>query len=544
MGTELIGESKDVQLVDFAAFERMLSEISATYINLPIAELEEVLKKDFARLTMMLGVDASLLLIRDDEDPHLFRSMRPYVWFLDEDDKANAPLLDWIKQNSHYTIENSQYSFGKYNEGQCVAWNRIDEIPKEARELRVAALRNCAKSALSVPVSFAGRITGVIVVQTTHTHRTWHEDLTNRLRLFGEVFINALMRKQSEEKLQKAFSEIQQLKDQLEADYLYLKKEIKEENDFEGIVGKSESLKKTFLKIKKVSPTNTTVLILGETGTGKGLVARAIHDASIYRNRPMIQVNCAALAPSLIESELFGHEKGAFTGAVMRRLGRFETAKGTTLFLDEIGDLPMELQPKLLRVLEEGEFERVGASTSIKTNVRIIAATSRNLEWEVEEGRFRRDLWYRLSLFPIIIPPLRERIEDISLFVAYFIDKYGNREGKKFKPIPIEVIRALQAYSWPGNIRELRNVIERALITASDGVLRIKIPKQQPFSLKEMKPLKEIEREAIIRVLEKTNWKIYGCDGAARYLDINPDTLRFRMRKLNIKRSNKVAPMT
>jgi transcriptional regulator with GAF, ATPase, and Fis domain len=285
-----------------------------------------------------------------------------------------------------------------------------------------------------------------------------------------------------------------------------------------------------------VAPTNATVLLLGETGTGKGLIARAIHEASRRKDRPFMQVNCAALNPGLIESELFGHERGAFTGAAARRTGRFEGAHGTTLFLDEIGDLPAELQPKLLRVLQDGEFERLGGSTTIKTDVRVIAATNRDLEREVEEGRFRRDLWYRLSIFPISIPPLRERLDDIPLFVSSFVKKYGQWMGKEFNMVPLKTIKALQEYSWPGNVRELENLVERAVITSPDGNLQIEVPRGPGVSTDTGKTLEEIERGHILKVFEETGWIVEGPNGAARRLGLKPSTLRFRAKKLGIRR--------
>ncbi|HEX9911465.1 MAG TPA: sigma 54-interacting transcriptional regulator, partial [Desulfatiglandales bacterium] len=387
-----------------------------------------------------------------------------------------------------------------------------------------------------IPITLEGSTAGAFTVVTTRHHRTWSDDLIPRLRLFGEVFINAIARKRSEERLREALSEIRKLKDRIEADYVYLREEIKLEHDFCDIVGKSDALKKILLKVRQVAPTNATVLILGETGTGKGLIARAIHNASARKERPLIQVNCAALAGSLIESELFGHEKGAFTGAQANREGRFELANGTTLFLDEIGDLPIELQPKLLRVLHEGEFERVGGSTTIKTDVRIIAATNKDLEKEVEAGRFRRDLWYRLSVFPIHVPPLRERLQDIPVFVDFFLDRYGKWIGKKFDMVDQKTLKGLQAYSWPGNIRELENLIERAVITSSAGVLQIDVPRDRAVPKTRNGTLEEIERSYILEVLNDTYWRINGPNGAASRLGLNPSTLRSRMKNLDISR--------
>ena len=262
-------------------------------------------------------------------------------------------------------------------------------------------------------------------------------------------------RKQAELNLQAALSEIKELKDKLEVERAYLQEEIKSEYNYENIIGQSDEINYVFYKVEQIAATDTTVLILGETGTGKELVARAIHGLSPRKDRALVKINCATLPANLIESELFGHEKGAFTGAHARQLGRFEVANGATLFLDEIGELPLELQPKLLRVIQDGEFERLGSSQTIKVDVRVIAATNRNLEEEVRKGRFREDLWYRLNIFPITVPPLRERREDIALLVDFFVDKISKRLGKSIESIPTSVMNTLQDYHWPGNVREL-----------------------------------------------------------------------------------------
>jgi formate hydrogenlyase transcriptional activator len=282
------------------------------------------------------------------------------------------------------------------------------------------------------------------------------------------------------------------------------------------------------------------VLITGETGTGKELIARAIHEASSRKDRPLIKVNCGALAPNLIESELFGHEKGAFTGASARKPGRFELADGGTIFLDEIGELPLELQVKLLRVIQENEFERLGGNRTIKADVRIIAATNRNLKFEVENGRFREDLWYRLNVYPITVPPLRQRKEDIPLLVEHFVNGYAKKFGKTITSVAPKSLQKLQVHSWPGNVRELANAIERAVIHAKGSVLQLVdrfelTNDDQAFTVK---TLGEVEREHIIETLEHTGWRIEGPNGAANILGLNPSTLRTRMLKLGIHRRN------
>ncbi|HDR13878.1 MAG TPA: AAA family ATPase, partial [Desulfobacteraceae bacterium] len=304
------------------------------------------------------------------------------------------------------------------------------------------------------------------------------------------------------------------------------------------IIGQSDGLNYVLYKVEQIAPSDTVVLVLGETGTGKELVARAIHGLSSCKQRALVKVNCAALPSNLIESELFGHEKGAFTGADSKRLGRFEIANGATLFLDEIGELPMELQPKLLRVIEDGEFERLGSSQTIKVNVRIIAATNRNLEEEVRRGRFRDDLWYRLNVFPITMPPLRDRLDDIPQLVEFYVKKISKRMGTSIEVIPTGVMDALRNYHWPGNVRELENVLERAVINSSGPKLRLvdELKTRQKDLPTAPKTLEAVEREHIVRTLEQTQWKISGKNGAAEILGLNRSTLRARMRKLGIGR--------
>ena len=299
-------------------------------------------------------------------------------------------------------------------------------------------------------------------------------------------------------------------------------------------------------KIEKVAPTDTTVLIQGETGTGKELFARAAYNASLRKAHPLIKVNCATLPANLIESELFGHEKGAFTGATAKRIGRFELADRATLFLDEIGELPPTLQAKLLRVLQDGEFERLGSSRTLKVDVRVIAATNRDLEKEVREGRFRQDLYYRLKVYDITVPPLRRRREDIPLLLKTFIERFSKKLGKQIDIIPQKTLDSMLQYDWPGNVRELEHAVEQAMINSRNNTLRLELPSSHPepaieekpsgFEVVEDKTLEELERDYILHILRKTAWKIGGQGGAAQILHMNPGTLRSRMKKLGIKR--------
>ena len=347
--------------------------------------------------------------------------------------------------------------------------------------------------------------------------------------------------KQSEIRLRDANKQITRLKTRLEKEWVYLQEEIKEEHNFDNIVGNSDALKYVLYRVAEVAPTDAPVLIMGETGTGKELIARAIHNASTRSNHAMVKINCAALPATLIESELFGHEKGAFTGADARRSGRFQLADGATLFLDEISEIPIELQAKLLRVLQNGEFEPLGSSKTLRVDVRIIAASNRNLDVEVNNGRFRKDLLYRINVFPLTIAPLRHRKADIPLLVDWFVKKHNRVLGRTITSIPDSLIKHLQGYDWPGNVRELENVIERAMITSKNSVLRLTEKLTSSGRAKSWdnrrQKLADVERAHISDILEKSHWKIEGRQGAAQVLGLAPSTLRDRMKKLGIRRS-------
>jgi formate hydrogenlyase transcriptional activator len=337
-----------------------------------------------------------------------------------------------------------------------------------------------------------------------------------------------------------AYEETQALKARFEAEAVYLQEEIKSEHNFEEIIGQSAPVRELLKQIEQVAPTEATVLIRGETGTGKELLARAVHDRSRRKSRPLVKVNCGAIPSGLVESELFGHEKGAFTGALQRRIGRFELADGGTIFLDEVTELPVDTQVKLLRVLQEGEFERVGSSLTIKVNVRVIAATNRNLQEAVKSGMFRADLFYRLNVFPLEVPALRERPQDIPLLVNFFLSKFAKSLGKEVRGVSQKSMENLSRYTWPGNIRELQNVIERAVVLAKGPVVQVDesmLQAHEPVAGSAfIDTLENTERNHIMRALGETNWVIHGKRGAAEILGINPSTLRSRMEKLGIKK--------
>jgi len=367
-------------------------------------------------------------------------------------------------------------------------------------------------------------------------------------RVMG-VLVDVTERKRAEE-------EISRLKERLEAENVYLRGEVSAAHQHREIIGESEEIEKVLEQVEQVAGTDMTVLILGETGTGKELVARAVHERSFRRERSLVKVNCSALPGELIESELFGHEKGAFTGATGRQVGRFELADGGTIFLDEVGDLPLKLQAKLLRVLQEGEFERLGSGRTIKVDVRVIAATNRNLAEAMQRGRFRADLYYRLNVYPIQLPALRERREDIGLLAEVFLEEASRRLGRIFDPIPAEVLGVLRRYEWPGNVRELQNVIERAAVVSTGRMLQLPEAWAVSFgplaskgaelsssieSLRREATLEELERSHILQVLQQTGWRIEGPKGAAMILGLNPSTLRSRMLKLGIRRTERLA---
>ncbi len=378
----------------------------------------------------------------------------------------------------------------------------------------------------------------------------WHHIISIPIKDESGTVVNVLESvtditefKQAEVARNRAIEELEELKNKLQEENIYLRSEIEEARFSSKIIGESNSLLYVLSRLNEVAETDSTVLIQGETGVGKELMARAVHDSGKRAQKPFIKVNCAALPQNLVESELFGHEKGAFTGAEQLRKGRFELADGGTLFLDEISELPMDTQAKLLNVLQEGEFDRVGGSRTLKVDVRVIAASNRNLNGEVMEGRFRADLFYRLNVFPITVPPLRKRKADIPLLIEYFIPQIASRIGKHIDQIPNRAMERLREYDWPGNVRELRNVLERAIITSQDSVLRLPAefestpPNEHRNDPEQWHSLEEVERRYILKVLEKTDGRIEGTGGAAELLQLKPSTLRFRIKKLGIKRN-------
>ena len=416
---------------------------------------------------------------------------------------------------------------------------RREVVPIPGSEISPAAGRD-GVSGLGVPVVVAEQVVCALVVWARRSAPRWPDPVVERVRLIAEIFGVALQRCRQETALRASVATIERLNARLAADNDYLQEEIKTLHDFDDIVGGGASLRVALTRLGQVAPMNSSVLLLGETGTGKELFARALHARSRRGSRALVRVNCAALPPTLVESELFGHEKGAFTGAVSMRQGRFELADGGTIFLDEIGDLQPEIQAKLLRVLQEGEFERVGSSRTQRADVRVIAATHRDLDADVASGRFRADLYYRLSVYPINLPALRDRVEDIPSLVWFFIQRHQRDLGRRITKVPKGVMSALQQHTWPGNVRELENVIERAMIRSTGETLLLddtfgparRHRAQGAGAVGDT--LDAIQRAHIEAVLSECGWRINGRSNAAERLGLHPNTLRFRMKKLGI----------
>jgi len=417
-----------------------------------------------------------------------------------------------------------------------------------------------AESYLGVPMlDRASRVIGHIALLDDKPMEA-NSRSTDLLKIFASRAAAELKRQKAEDELQAALEQVRMLQKKLEAENVYLQEEIRHEHNFEEIVGKSPALLEVLRKVETVAPTDSTVLILGETGSGKELIARALHSRSARKHRPLVKLNCGAIPTGLVESELFGHMKGAFTGALERRVGRFELADGGTLFLDEVSELPLDTQVKLLRVLQEHEFEPLGSSRTVRVNVRIIAASNRDLEKAVQEGRFRADLYYRLNVLPMTLPPLRQRRSDIPILTSFFVDRFSRQFGKHTTGVSQDSIDLLSRYDWPGNIRELQNVIERAVVLSPGPLLKLGrdlLPVTGPASMQESEispasgnggdgaegklqhaSLEEVEKRHILEVLKQAGWVIEGPHGAAKILDLHPNTLRSRMKKLGIERSS------
>ena len=512
-----------VQLAERLKFEQTVAGLSARFINLPTDRVDSEITSGLEVLVEALDTDRATLSQFEFATGDLAVThnwARPGIPPFGE--RVAKGTLPWLGS--------------RISNGEVVALDTPEGLPPEAIHEREYGRLTGIKSTLAVPFRVAGKVVGGISTEAFRKNHRWDDYLISRVQDIADIFANALSRKWTDEQLQKAIRQIRELKDRLERENVYLQQEITLDHSHAEVVGSSAAIRNVLKKAEQVAPTDSAVLILGETGTGKELLARTIHQLSHRKGHAMVQVNCATLPATLIESELFGREKGAYTGALAREIGRFEVADKSTLFLDEIGELPLELQPKLLRVLQEGEFERLGSSKTVRVDVRVIAATNRNLLNMMKEGKFRQDLFYRLSVFPISLPPLRERPDDIPALIWHILSDLGRRMGRQVRGVHPSTIDSFRKYSWPGNVRELRNVIERNLIVSSEPVFRAEIADLGEISDPKMRRLDEMELDHLRNVLQSTRWRVRGQGGAAEILGLKPTTLEARMKKMGLTR--------
>jgi transcriptional regulator with GAF, ATPase, and Fis domain len=521
--------------VNATGFEDLLADLTASFVNVEPEALDDLIVDALRRIVQFLGVDRSTLGRYEQNSGQLTTT---HSWAVPGIEPVPSPILE----------SRFPYLAPRVRSGSAVVVNRITDLPPEAGADAEALSKLGIRSMATFPLSATGGPLGWLSFGAIRRTHVWTEPEVQRLRLLAGVFANAMLRRRKEVELKAALAENLALRERVEAENAVWREEVLHCREFDELVGESPALKRVLLQLEQVAPTDSMVLVLGETGTGKDLIATAVHKRSRRAERPLIRVNCAALPATLIESELFGHEKGAFTGAIARKVGRFEVADGGTLVLDEIGELPLELQAKLLRVLQSGEFERLGSTTTRRSDARVIASTNRDLEAMAREGTFRADLYYRLGVFPITLPPLRERREDIALLTAYFVEKLRAKLGRQVTRIPDHTISELMAYDWPGNVRELENIVERSLILSSGSTLSVdRLPRAGrmrpmqgagpgPGTADDNRTLEQVERDHILAVCERCGWRINGAGNAAERLGINPNTLRSRMLKLGILR--------
>jgi len=511
--------------VELLPIERLLTEISTLFINLPADKIDNEIVAAQRRICELLDIDRSTLWTTSEVDPGVLLLTHIHQ-------PPGIPSPPERMSTKNFFPWTAQKVLG----GETLAISKMTELPAKAGRDRESFSLYGTKSGVYVPLTVGkSPVFGLLTFAVTSEERDWPKRVVQQFQLVAQIFANALARKRADK-------EIERLKLQLEQENIYLRDEIMLQHRHEELVGRSAAMKKVLAQVEQVAGTEATVLLQGETGTGKELLARTIHNLSSRKERPLITINCAALPPALIETELFGREKGAYTGAMTRMAGRFEVADRSTLFLDEIGELSLDLQVKLLRVLEEGRFERLGSTKSLQVNVRIIAATNRDLAQEVSAGRFRRDLYYRLNVFPISIPPLRERSEDVPPLVWAFVKQYEKKMGKRIDHIPRRDMNAMQRYPWPGNARQLRNMVEHAMITSTGETLRLRLPQPESAEISTNGNLADIERLHILGILEKTGWRVTGKGGAAEILGMKRTTLQSKMKKLGIARPGHVLP--
>lgn len=511
-------------LEEQARFEQLIAEIASGFNSAKPQEIDRLLGSVLGRIGQFMNVERCLLGVFSEDDA---RFVSEYAWAAPG--VALPPSLqgEWPADMFWF----AKQTLG----GEILAVTHRDELSPEPR----AALESeNITGFVIVPIVIEEQVIGDLVLCTVRDSLRLPDDSFARLRIVADVMGHAITRFRLDQELRDTLTENERLREHLEADNLYLRKEIEDHQRAGAIIGHSPAIQEVLALGRSVAETDSTVLILGETGTGKELLARFIHQQSGRQDRPLVKVNCGALPATLVEAELFGREKGAYTGAMSRQMGRFEIADGATIFLDEIGDLPLDLQVKLLRILEDGEFERLGGSKTIRVDVRVIAATNTDLAQAVQGGKFRQDLFYRLNVFPINVPPLRERPEDIPLLLWAFVREFVESMARPVESIPRRTMEALTRYSWPGNVRELRNTVERAMIVHRGPRLEIPVPSGTALRREELQStsLDAVQRRHILKCLERTRWRLRGQGGAAELLDMKPSTLEYRMKKLNIQR--------
>jgi PAS domain S-box-containing protein len=511
-----------VVIEDQLAFERLTSELSNQFINLPDLDLVAAIECGLRRTCEQIGLDGAAFCRLTSDGTRL-------------------ELIGWaagLQSQEVWPPEKSRFPWitEQTLAGELTSVSSVTDVLVEVdrHSFQAAGLR----SALIVPLPVDGHVAGALCFVVTRGERHWSAEDIHRLQVIASLFDQVLARRHREEALRSALAEVKSLKEELQAENVTLRK-ARITAGSGHIPGESPAARRVMELIEQVAATDSTVLLLGETGTGKEVFASQIHELGARRHRPMVRVNCAAIPSTLIESELFGREKGAFTGALARQVGRFELADKATIFLDEIGDLALDVQVKLLRVIEEGQIERLGSPRSIKVDTRIIAATHQDLQQRIAEGAFREDLFYRLDVFPIRVPPLRERVEDIPHLVWQFVAEFSKAFGRRIESISNESLIALQQYPWPGNIRELRNTVERAMIVSTGPRLSIAVPPTSSTAAKRSLKLIDVERQHLRAVLESTRWRIRGEGGAAARLGLKPTTLETRMARLGLKRPDR-----
>ena len=504
-------------------FEQLLADLSAAFMNVPSNQVDPSIRHAQQRIVEALDLDRCTLSIVEDRD-----LVHSHDWISPES-RSKA----WLPPGAGVSArELFPWTLAKVQAGELVQFSSVDEMPDV--QDRESYRRFGTKSAVIVPLRVAGQPLGALAFAAVRAQRSWPPATVDRLQLVAGAFAGMVARRNADESLRAALVEVSRLKETSQVEKVDLRKELQERTGTGLVIGESLALVEE--QVRQVAPTNSTVLLLGETGSGKEMFATRIHELSDRHSRPMVRVNCAAIPATLIESELFGREKGAYTGALARQIGRFEMADHSTIFLDEIGDLPLEVQVKLLRVLEERQIERLGSPRPIRVDTRIIAATHRDLEQLIAAGTFREDLYYRLCVFPIRVPPLRERAADLPLLVWRFVEEFATTFGKQIDSISKDDMAALQQYSWPGNIRELRNVVERAMIMGTERRLTFSVPAASTALARRSAKLEDVEREHLRTVLESTGWRVRGVDGAARRLGLKPTTLDSRLSKLGLRR--------